>query len=144
MEDSFEERRNKILERFKALRKEAEEDVKFDKAHLDQQFNTTQKVAKWIDKRQQWTQLHRSFEFKRLESWKKAYEYYRTDYPVKLDNKEEYKNMIATDPAYSEIADLAHLTDDILDFIDATILNLKSRAFEMQNFIQWIKFSHGA
>jgi hypothetical protein len=139
----LEEKKAAILERFKALRVLAKSDIKFDKANFDKQFDTSEKVGKWIDKRYEWNSLCRSYEYKRNEAWKKAYEYYRTDYPIKIDNKEEYKNLIATDPAYHEIADMAHLVSDIVDFIDATILNLKARSFEMQNFQQWIKFCHG-
>ena len=138
-----EERRKNILLRTKRLRAEALEDVKFNKAELDKQFDTSEKVGRWIDKRQEWVSLLRSYELKRCEAWKKAFEFYRTDYPVKLDNKEEFKNMISCDPAYADIADLHALVNEVVDFIDATILNLKSRAFEMQNFFHYIKFLHG-
>ena len=67
-----EDRRKEIISRMKLLRAEAQEDVKFNKAELAGQWDTSEKVARWIDKRHHWNQLCRSYELKRLEAWKKA------------------------------------------------------------------------
>lgn len=144
MSSNYEQRKKEITERFTALRKQAQEDVKFDKAHMENQYDSTLKVAKWLDKRAHWNDLCRSYELKRLEGWKRAFEYYKSDYPFAVDNQEQYKNLIQSDPAYAEILDLALLVSDVVSFIDATIENLKQRQWEMKYFAEWLKFQQGA
>lgn len=134
----------KLMEKFKALKVEATEDVAFDKANLESSFDSTIKITKWLNKRSQWTELYRSYEFKRNEAWKRAYEYYRTEYRISLENKEEYRLMIATDPNYSALDQLTKLVSEIIDYIDGTIDNLKNRRYEVRNLIDWLKFNHGS
>lgn len=143
MANNYEERREELIKRFKKLRDEAAEDIKFSKANLDAAFDSTEKTMKWLGKRAQWLQLFHSYEFKRQEAWKKSYEYYKSDYPFTLNTKDEYKNMINVDPAYSEINDLKVLTGDIVDFIDATLDALKSRQWEIKLFVEWQRFQAG-
>jgi hypothetical protein len=140
---TYEERRTELLARFKKLREEAQKDMVFDKAQMDKQFDTTQKITKWLNKRHHWNDLCRSYEFKRLQAWKKAFEFYKTEYKISLSNNDDYRNMISTDPSYAEIADLAMLVSDIVDYIDSTIENLKQRAWEMKHFTEWLRFTHG-
>lgn len=139
----YEDRKKEIQARFTKLREEGKSDIKINKADLNKSFDTTEKIMKWLDHRVKWLSLHHSFEYKRREAWKKAFEYYKTDYPFTLNTKEEYQNMINTDPAYFEIADISNLTSMVIDYIDETIANLKSRQFEVKNYIEWQKFQHG-
>ena len=139
----YKERRNELIDRYKKLREDGTLDGKFSKSDMNKSFDNTEKTMKWLSIRANWLQLHHSFEFKRMEAWKKAFEYYKTDYPFTLSTKEEYNNMIKTDPSYAEIADLASITNDIIDYIDATLDCIKSRGFEIKNYIEWMKFTHG-
>jgi len=140
---TYEERRNELIARYKKLRDQGAEDIKFNRGDLNAAFDSTEKSMKWLGIRSQWLQLHRSFEFNRMQAWKKAYEYYKTDYPFTLNSKDEYKNLISIDPAYSEVADLATLTSDIVDYIDATIDQLKTRHFEIKTYLEYLKFTNG-
>lgn len=139
----YKEQRNELIERYKKLREDGVKEGEFSKAKMDNSFNNTEKTMKWLNIRAKWMQLHHSFEFQRMTAWKKAFEYYKTDYPFTLSTKEEYNNMIKTDPSYAEIADLASITSDIIDYIDATLDAIKSRGFEIKNYIEWQKFQHG-
>lgn len=140
---TYEEKRQEILDRFKKLQQEAKTDIIFDKSKLGSQFDSTIKISRWIDKRYQWLNLYRALEHKRLLAWKQAYEFYKTEYNLRLETKEEIKNMILTDPNYSEIGSLCQLVSDIIDFIDSTIENLKQRQWEMKTFFEYLKFTHG-
>ena len=140
---NYNERRTELIDRYKKLREDASKDIKFSKADMKQSFDNTEKTMKWLSIRANWLQLHHSFEYKRMEAWKKTFEYYKTDYPFTLSNKDEYNNMIQTDSAYSEVADLAAITSDIIDFIDKTLDCIKSRGFEIKTYIEWMKFTHG-
>lgn len=142
-EKTYDEMRGEILERFKKLRLEATADVKFDKATLEHSFDCTIKATKWLNKRNQWVQLLRSYELKRSECWKKAFEYYKTDYPLNIDNKEEYKLLINSDPNYVEIYQLTQLVNEIVDYIDQTIALMKDRQWEIRNFTEFLKFQNG-
>jgi len=139
----YPEQREQIIKKYKALRDEGLADIKYNKSDLGKSFDTTEKIMKWLAHRAQWLQLHHSFEYNRMRAWKKSYEYYKTDYQFTLNTKEEYNIMINTDPSYSEPADLATLTSQIIDYIDDTIANLKSRQFEIKNYIEWRRFQAG-
>jgi len=139
----YKERRKELIDRYKKLREDGSADVKFSKSDLQNAFDNTEKTMKWLSIRANWLQLHHSFEYKRMEAWKKAFEYYKTDYPFTLNTKEEYQNMIKTDPSYAEIADLTTISNDVIDYIDATLDAIKSRGWEIKNYIEWMKFTHG-
>jgi len=133
----------KVYAKLNELRKEAAEDIKIDKGSIETQFNSQQKVVKWLNKRIDWYRSYTSIEAKRKEAWKKAYEYYRTDYPMKLNNAEEYRMMIESDPTYSVIMNEAIAIQETLSYIDSVIDALKGRAFDVSNLSKWLMWTNG-
>lgn len=133
----------KIYSKLASLKKEAGEDIKINKGSLDSEFTSQQKVIKWLNKRSDWNQVFAAIEAKRKETWKKAYEYYRTDYPLKLNNAEEYRMMIESDPAYSVIFQESIAIQEVITYIDAVIEAMKGRAWEVSNLSKYLMWSGG-
>lgn len=142
-QEEFNDKYNKILEKFKVLKVESEEDVQFDRASLEKHFNSTIKISKWINKKSDWNALYRSYEIKRAKMWKKTYEYYKTDYQLTIGTKEEYQMLINSDPQYSNLNELCKLVKEVVDYIDEVVKCLRDRQWEMKNFVDYLKFMHG-
>ena len=117
----------KIYGKLKQLQEEAKEDIRVDKAQLESQFDSAGKVVKWLNKKSDWQQVSNSLESKKKEAWRKAYEYYRTEYNLKLNSKEEYTMMIESDPSYSTLLLECQAVKEVIEYIHAVIEALKSR-----------------
>jgi len=143
MEMTLSEQRDKIIEKFQELKAKSVSDVKFDRGSLEKSFDCTMKIAWWINMRTEWSKAFRTYEYKRNNAWKKAYEYYRTEYQLKLETKEEFKLMVDSDPDYFEAAELTKLVQEIINFIDSVIDNMKARQWEIKNCMEWQKFTNG-
>ena len=138
-----ETRLEKIYQEFSKIRKESESDCSFDKVKMDNAFNISSSLSKWIGKKIEWTRLFKQYEIERKKKWKELYEYYQTDYPFKISTKEEYNLYIESNENYTEPMMLSSTVKEIILFIDSTIDCLKTKSFDVKNFIQWNLFING-
>lgn len=134
---------DKILKRFKLLRDEAAEDCKFDKMKLADSFGVTNHIIKWINKKNEWSALYRSYELKRKKAYIKAYEFYKIESPLKLNTKEEYALFIESDKEYSIYYNRSIMVKEVLQYIDSVIETLKSKSWEIKTYIEYQKFQNG-
>lgn len=134
---------SKIYVKYKELKTEATEDCKFDKSDLTKSFGITQLLIKWINKKTQWTDVYRDLEAKRKKAYRKAYEFYKTDFPLSLTTKEEYSAFIDSDAEYSDFLNQCLVVKEIIQYIDFVIEALKSKSWEIKNYIEWLKFKNG-
>ena len=111
----------KIYEKYKDLKTEATADCKFEKSDLTKSFGTTQHLVKWINKKSEWSRVFRDLESKRKDAYRKAYEFYQTDYPLKLSTKDEYTLFIESDINYVEHMNVSLVVKEILQYIDSVI-----------------------
>lgn len=134
----------KIYSKFEEMKKEAVEDCKFDKNKMDTAFNITNKVVKWINLKSEWSKVFRTLETNRKNAWRKRYEYYQTEYALKLSTKEEYTLFIESDPLYVDYMNLSLTVKEIIQYIDSVLDALKQKGYEVKNFIDYNKFINGA
>lgn len=134
---------DKIYDKFKKLKDEAAEDCKFDRANIENSFDNTNKLMKWINKKSEWNKVLRSFELERKDKYRSTYEFYAKDFQMKLNSKDEYQLFIESDPNYLDIHMKCQVVKDILAYIDSVIDNLKGRAWEMKLFMQYLEFING-
>lgn len=134
---------DKIYMQYKKLKEEATEDCRFDRGQIENSFDNTTKLMKWINKKSEWAKVFRSFEIERKETYRKTYEFYVKDFPMKLNGKDEYTLFIETDAAYIGIYTRCQVVKEIITYIDTTIETLKSRAWEIKAFLDYLKFSNG-
>jgi hypothetical protein len=134
---------DKIYEKFADLRKEATEDCKFDRGHIEDSYDNTTKVIKWINKKSDWAKAFRSYEKERKDVYRKTYEFYVSDFPMKLNGKDEYQLFIESDPAYLDVYTRCQIVKEILVYIDSVIDTLKARAWEVKGCLDYLRFSNG-
>jgi hypothetical protein len=133
----------KIYEKFKDLKRESKDDCTLDKTNLDSAFNVTMCLEKWIRKKTEWSRVYRDLEEKRKKHYRTLYEFYQTDYPLKLSTKDEYNLFIESDPGYVDHFAISQTVKEILQFIDSIIDTLKNKQWERTNWVDYQKFING-
>jgi hypothetical protein len=141
--DNMQAKLDKIKEKFKSLKQEAENDCSFDKKQMDKHFNNTYTTMKWINKKQEWNDVYRIYEQKRKEKFRALWEYYSTEADLKISTKEEKFLFIESDIQYYEYQMLTDSVKEILKYIDSVIECLKNKNYEIQRYIQWHMFMNG-
>lgn len=134
---------DKIYNKYAELKEKAKEDCKFDKSQIENSFDSTTKKIWWINQKTEWNRVYREIESRRKDQYKKTYEFYYKEFPMKLNSKEEYNLYIETDPAYSDIYNQSLVIKEIILYIDSVLDSLKDRGWEIKNFLQWLQFSNG-
>lgn len=133
----------KIYEKFKLLKDEAIEDCQFNKAKIELQFENTFTIMKWINYRSEWNQVYRVYETKRKEIYKKLYEFYKLEYDLKINTKDELSLFIESDIQYTEVFNICQVLKEILQYITDVVDNLKGKNFEIQRYLQYMMFING-
>ena len=134
----------KIEAELKKLRIIAIEDAFFDRSKIETAFDNTEKVMRWIDRKVKWVKLLRILEIELRQKRRALYEFYKVDFNMKLDNRDEMNLFITSDPQYCDVEDKYIMCQTVKKFIDATIDTLKARAWEVKGFAEYQKFIHGA
>lgn len=134
----------KIEEKLKALRKEAKEDCVVNRKKLDTAFDNTEKVMKWIDRKVDWNLLVKELERNLSKTKRELFEFYRKDYPLKLDSAAELNMMITSDDQYIALEREMVMAEAVQKFIGHVIETLKARAWEIKGICEYQKFIHGA
>jgi len=134
---------DKIYKKYKEVKEEAIIDCTLDRTNLDTGFNVTMNLAKWITKKTEWNRKLIEFEDKRKKAYRKSYEYYQTEYPLKLTTKDDYTLFIETDMEYVEHMNNAKVIKEIIQYIDSIIDTLKNKQWEVKNIITWEMFKNG-
>jgi hypothetical protein len=133
----------KIYDKYALLKDEAKVDCLVDRTNLDSGFNVTMNLTKWITKKTEWNRVFRDFEEKRKKAYRASYEYYQTEFPLKLSTKDEYNLFIESDMAYIEHYNNSLVIKDIINYIDSIIDTLKNKQWEIKNIITWEMFKNG-
>lgn len=137
------EKLQKIYDKFKTLKDEAVVDCNFDKGKLESQFNNTLVIMKWINYRSEWNQVYRVYENKRKETYRKLYEFYKLEYDLKINTKEELSLFIESDVQYTEVFNICQVLKEILQYISDVVDNLKGKNFEIQRYLNYLQFING-
>ena len=82
------EKLNRINEKLKALMEESSKDCKFDKVNIETQFDNTLTIMNWINKKHEWNEVYRVYEYKRKEVYKKLWIFYKSESDLKINTKE--------------------------------------------------------
>jgi len=138
----FEEKIDKISEKFLQIQNQFKIDCKINRSDPFDRFNT-ELLEKWIRRRTEWSKLCKAYEDKKKERFRSLYEYYKTDFDVKLSTKDEYSLFIESDASYTTINTLYQNTKEVLVYIDAIVDTLKQRQWEIRAYIDYLKWSNG-
>jgi hypothetical protein len=137
------EKLNKINEKLKVLMDEAKKDCYFDKVNIETQFDNTLTIMNWINKKHEWNEVYRVYEYKRKEVYKKLWIFYKSESDLKINTKEELTLFIECDTNYHELFMICNTVKEVLTYIDSVIENLKSKNFEQKRWLEHQYFING-
>lgn len=140
---TIEEKLTSIQTKLSNLMVEGENDCKFDKTDMQTAFNISTALSKWIRKKIEWNQTYRILEEKRKVAWRERYEFYQTEYTLKLTTKDEYTLFIESDIHYVDHMRLTAATKEVIQYIDSIIDTLKIKNYEIKNYVDYYKFVNG-
>ena len=110
---------------------------------IDKQIGMTSIICKWMRYKIEWESVFELYETKRKKKFNDLWKFYKVESHLKINTKEELLNFIETDGGYTELYLISNTISRVIDFIEGTIDNLKSKNFEINRFIDWQKFTHG-
>lgn len=142
-EDSHMSDIEKMYAKLKEYKVEADADALIDKSRLDDSFDTARKVIKWLNKKTDWVEFLNAAEGRRKAAYRKAYEYYKTDYNIKLNTNEEYRMMIESDATYCEYMEKCNAAREIIKYIEEVVTTLRGRSYEVNNLSRYIMWQQG-
>jgi len=132
-----------FLEDLKKLRILAQKHCIFNKEEFESNFEIATKLAKWVDLKQQYLMYYQQIEQDKNKLYRDLYEYYKTEYHLNIETKDELRLFIETDKNYQEIFQKYKLLKQIIKFIDDVIDVLKNKLWEIKYYIDWQKFING-
>ena len=133
----------KIYKKYEDLKIESSKDCKLDKIKMNNAFNGSQDIMKWITKKSEWSRVYRDLELKRKKAYRTAYTFYQTEFTLKLTTKDEYTLFIESDVNYIDHMQVCLVVKEIIGFIDSTLDALRTKGYEVKNYIEWRKFTNG-
>lgn len=133
----------KINEKLQLMMEEAKSDCKFDKVNMESQFDNTMSIMNWINKKHEWNEVYRIYEYKRKEVWKKLWIFYKSESDLKINTKEELTLFIECDNNYHELFMICNTVKEVLTYIDSVIENLKGKNFEISRYQKYQDFING-
>lgn len=133
----------KIDLKLKSFIEEAKEDCNFDPSKEQTFFNVTATHIKWLKYLCEWQKLKNQLEFEKSKQYKITLEYFIKEYPLKVSNKEQLEALINADLKYDAIKQQTLAVDNVIKFISETMVIVKSKAYEVNRYIEWQKFKNG-
>jgi len=123
--------------------KELKEDTQLDFKKFETNFGIANKMAKWLERKENLVSKLIELEKKRRKVERELFEYYKTDYDLTLNTKEEIKLMVQSDPKFLEIDNQVKETERLIKFIDKAIDFLKTKVWEVKYYLEWKKYIEG-
>ena len=81
--------------------------------------------------------------YKQLDAkWIELYEYYKTEYPINLKEK-EIQEFVKRNPEYLELKEKVQALEAEIDILEKEIKNLDATRWDIKNFIEWTKLEMG-
>ena len=134
----------KVNEKYMELRNQTKNDLSpLNKSNLANEFNISGLNGKWISYLADWKRAFLIIEQKRKKLYRELFEYYKIDYKLKLDSKEQFQLFIETDEKYIYILEKSQMIRAILELIEKTLEKLSNKQWEVKNFCEYLKWSEG-
>lgn len=134
---------DRIFAKFKEIKDEAEQDLKIDRTALYSPDFNTDIHMRWIRRKTEAQNLFKRIEIQRKEKYRTLFEYYKTDYPLKLNSPAEYQLFIESDENYVLIYNCSLTVKELVEYISAVLDAIKSRGWEIKQFLDYQRFLNG-
>lgn len=99
--------------------------------------------SKWLNIRYDYTVLYQETEEKRKNLRRDLYEFYKIDYQLKIDTREELNLFIESDKRYKDIYKNSLLIKNFIDYCDSIIETLEKKSWALKTMLEWRKFNEG-
>lgn len=134
-----------LYDRWAELRKES----KLDCSSITQtdlrikDFNLADVNGKWLNYLYEWKELFIRQEQARKKVYREMYEWYRDEYPHRLDKREDMQLFIESDERYLVLNEKVQIIQGIISFCEGVSKNLQQKQWEIKAFIDYVKFMEG-
>lgn len=122
---------------------ESKEDLKFDRENFENNFGIAMKIAKWLERREKVVSEMIELMKRKKEVERKLFEYYKTEYDLVVNTKEEIKLLIQSDSEFMKIDEEVMKCEQKLKFIDKILDALKLKSWEVKYYLEWKKYFEG-
>ena len=134
----------RLYDKWNDLKTQAKEDCKnLNISNLEQDFDLVGHSIKWLNFFQDWKRVLITLEIKRKKIKRELTEYYRLEYNMRLETKDELLLFIETDDKYISILEQTQIVNSILIFCESVLDKLKMKSYEIKNWIDYQKFING-
>jgi hypothetical protein len=136
---------SRLYNKWEDLKEQAKEDCTgIHRDKLEQDFNLAELNIKWLNYQQDWQRVLISLESKRKRVNRELIEYYKMEYKMKFDTKDELYLFIETDEKYMSHLEQVQVVKAIVTYCIEVIDKLKGKSWEIKNWIDWNKWMTGA
>ena len=122
---------------------EMKEDTNFDFNNIESNFGIAKRMAKWLERKQILLSKYINLLKKKKEIERKLFEYYKTDFDIVVNTREELKLLINTDPEFRKVDDELMILEKQINFVDKVLDMLKTKVWEIKYYLEWKKFKEG-
>lgn len=129
-----------LLEKYK---NELKEDLNIDIENLENSFNISISLSKWINRKIDFENYLQKLNKERSVKYRELFEYYKLEYTLNLSTKDEIKMFIESDKNFIDINEKYNIVKNIINYIDTVIEGLKIKSYEIKNYIEYKKFING-
>lgn len=136
---------SRLYLKWEDLKVKAREDCKaINLSKLEQEFNLSGLSIKWLNYQQDWQRVLLSLEIKRKRVNRELIEYYKLEYNMKFDTKDELNLFIETDEKYVSILEQTQVVKAMVGFCIDVIDKLKAKSWEIKNWLDYQRWITGA
>lgn len=133
-----------LYDKWSDLKEQAKQDCKeINKSKLQQDFNLAGLNIKWLNYQNDWKKIYLHLSSKLMVMKREKTRYYKIDYDMKFDTKDELELFINSDEEYISLREKVLIVEAIIDYCEKVLDKLKSKQFEIKNWIDWQKFISG-
>ena len=106
-------------------------------------FNLADHHIKWLNHMYDWKEKYIKLEKMRKELYRELFEFYRDEYPHRLDRKEDLQLFIESDERYSMLNEKVQIIKGIITYSEGVCDKLKQKQWEIKAFIDYVTFMEG-
>lgn len=133
-----------LYEKWDEYRKQSAIDcTEIDKGEFASNFNLSGLTIKWLGIQYDWKKAFIQLENKRLKLKRELVEFYKVDYNLKFDTRDELMLFVETDDRYITILEKTQVISAIIEFCGDTIKKLEGKSWEIKNYLDYLRWTKG-
>lgn len=128
---------------FDELKREAQEDLKIDEENMEKKsLEISSLYGKYLEYFRRFSEAYTKAEHQRDQKYAELYEYYSTQYHVKLKNN-EVPTYIKGNEEYQKLDKRVKEIHNSIQYIEGVLKQIGQMSFNIRNSIEFKKFKEG-